>query len=421
LLPLPFQETLKAISVADSTIGDMCVPFDEIQSAYNRATIYRIQKLVTMGFVVCLFTFHPTITKQLIRMFACAEVTPDQFFMRQDMRVQCYEPDWKVWAFGVGFTGIVLFSCGCPLGMAKYIHTQKKEALKMQLCQKSTEQKFIAAQVSCASAICLDAIGGLIWCFVQWCFMLDGYTPKCVYWEFYIFLRKTTIVIATFAFTGLGLRGQVYIILLILVICLITHIKAQPYEHTDFIDMNYLEANSLACVILTLLLGMFYKDSVTDFGHNISVYLILFVNAWTLLSFLASAMNYCVKLPQGLNQVSPRLVSDESLVMYQKIQQALNLRLRVFTMPPFSSGFSLHKAQVFLSNSVMPAQNSTRPPEPTVASSPGTPPRAVLPPLRRAASVEETSNVRSLESSQGPPLGPPYPLRPIKVATMAAS
>ena len=301
---------LKSETEEEAKLGlaDMCLPFDELQQAFKTVSWFQVRKHLALSWVVIVFTFYPTITKQLVDLFACDEIMSGRFYLKYDVGIECFTTAWSQWAFGVGLTLLLLFTVGTPLGILAYIHAQQKQVNRRDGKFGEMEQRFLNA---------------------QWCFVLEGYKSNLRYWEFYNFSRKALIVLI--ADTTTGPTIQLLGCMALLMVCLVLQIKLEPYEDQKHIDLNYLESLGLSCSVSTMFLGLCLLQAKTDSTRLAISVLNITMNVWTMLVFITALIHYLVPMPAKAIQ---QLSKGRMCVNLESLLEGMSRNTRILTKSP---------------------------------------------------------------------------------------
>ena len=118
-------------------------------------------------------------------------------------------------------------------------------------------------------------------------FLTSGYQVKYFYWEVFIILRKTIIVLLITLLAPLSKGLQSLTTISVLLAFLTIHIRTQPFNDKN---LNDLEAYSLMALILTVYFGLYYQSSQgieSLFESSVTKWLVFFFEFTTSLFFLS--------------------------------------------------------------------------------------------------------------------------------------
>ena len=71
-----------------------------------------------------IFSTHPSLTKYLFGLYNCIEIDSNEFWLKQDLSIKCWEQSHIKWSIGIGLPAIILWIVGAPL-ICLYILKQK--------------------------------------------------------------------------------------------------------------------------------------------------------------------------------------------------------------------------------------------------------------------------------------------------------
>ena len=66
-------------------------------------------KWMTTAFVVVVFTLHPTLSKFLFGLFNCIEINSGEYWLRENMDMQCWTGKHLKWALTIGGPSIIVW------------------------------------------------------------------------------------------------------------------------------------------------------------------------------------------------------------------------------------------------------------------------------------------------------------------------
>ena len=89
-------------------------------------------------------------------------------------------------------------------------------------------------------------------------FLSSGYQKQYYFWEVFLILRKTVIVLLITFLAPISSGVQSLSTIIVLVSFSIVHLRIQPFYDKK---LNNLEAYSLAVLIITIYFGLFYQAS----------------------------------------------------------------------------------------------------------------------------------------------------------------
>lgn len=60
------------------------------------------------------FTAHPDIVERIFAVFSCTEIEDGEFYLNDDLDLECWNDEHTNFAFGVGIPGLILWVIGIP-------------------------------------------------------------------------------------------------------------------------------------------------------------------------------------------------------------------------------------------------------------------------------------------------------------------
>jgi len=213
--------------------------------------------------VVVLFVVWPSIVQQTFLMFSCKSLGSGSgaLFLLQDLEQKCWTADHWSWLLGVGFPMLFLYVIGIP-------------AVTLYLMYRN-------------AYVDIDEHGN-VWrgldrtsVVLKYSFLYKGYIPSRYYWEIVVMSRKVLItVIAVFFVTNIHV--QALLAVLLVVVYLMAHIYALPFDNAVTIKM---ETFSLAVSFITFFAGQFFF--VANLSNGGKVVLSLFIVIMNMLFVIA--------------------------------------------------------------------------------------------------------------------------------------
>lgn len=230
--------------------------------------------------IVLLFFMHPTLTTRTFMMFACQEVDKDEFYLAQDLNIQCYTVEHTLWIMSIGLPAVIIFVIGIPLGA--FIVLYRRKAILM------TEH-------------CKATFG----------FLYSGFEMKFFYWECVIMIRKVLVISIVVFFTQFGALVQTGAALGLVYLAYNAHIWAMPYE-ADVLDD--LEKYSLLTSLFTFFAGIFLNAPTIDEGWSLFLVVLIFIAQIGYLLFFVNTIRGEVakKVEEKLDVVKSKVLRNKS-------------------------------------------------------------------------------------------------------------
>eukprot|EP00347_Sterkiella_histriomuscorum_P019534 403341265 len=175
--------------------------------------------------IVVFFTLHPSLTKQLFSIFNCMEIDQNQFWLENDLQVECWSPSHTKWAIGAGIPLIFVFVIFLPIYALKQLYKLRDELDQIQNLQKYK-------------------------------MMYQGLKRKVFYWEFINLSFKVILVSINVFLSTTRPIFQIFAGLTICAVLLQVQIQIKPYKNEVF---NILEQRSYISVCSVLFGSFFFK------------------------------------------------------------------------------------------------------------------------------------------------------------------
>ena len=157
--------------------------------------------------------------RMTLSIFKCVEMENNNWFLYDDMSIQCFTTSHIAWAVGIGLIGVA-YLLGIPMVMYFFLKTNK---------------------IPLYASVEFNSID----------FLFRSYTPKYYYWELMILLRKAMIEVVILIFQSYGAVQQAVSLIILLSVFLLADIQASPYFSSK--EQRF-ERFSLAIQIITFYL-----------------------------------------------------------------------------------------------------------------------------------------------------------------------
>ena len=169
-------------------------------------------------------------------MMGC-ELVGGKMWLAADLQEACYEGRHMEYLVLLCFPQVLLYVCGMPIGAALVLWKNRKD-----LHAHRTQ--------------------------FRWGILYAGYKDELYWWEMTIVIRKLVMVMVGGVFASrLGPDMQVYLSLALVVIFVVGHLIAQPFNELSIHHkmLHWLELGALLACFATLYSGMlFYLGHETD-------------------------------------------------------------------------------------------------------------------------------------------------------------
>ena len=179
----------------------------------------KARKYFKLSVIVALFLQHIILVKTGLRFFACVRVYDDYSFLEADTRIQCWTPNHRMWAMGVGAPILLLYGAGIPAYALWKLRKIKRD---------------------------LEAYRP------QYGFLFSSYQDEYYYWEIIISVRKMAFAAVAVLLTPVGSNIAVVCGLLVVYIATTSHAVTNPYHLPG---MDRVELAGLVTTFLTMFAG----------------------------------------------------------------------------------------------------------------------------------------------------------------------
>ena len=189
---------------------------------------------MVLTLVVLLYMLYPTTLLQVFSMLACKQVG-DVRYLVADLQEPCFEGRHLTWVLALCIPQLILYVLSLPVLSVYFLHRNKSRLW--------------------SSRVVMFRYG----------LLFNGYGKEHYYWEATMAARKASIVALGVFGSLAGVENQTHVGLAILVLFLVIHLAASPYDKT--IDpkgiLHALDSTSLLIIWATLWSGLlFLRDSL---------------------------------------------------------------------------------------------------------------------------------------------------------------
>eukprot|EP01012_Entosiphon_sulcatum_P005928 TRINITY_DN12762_c0_g1_i1.p1 TRINITY_DN12762_c0_g1~~TRINITY_DN12762_c0_g1_i1.p1 ORF type:complete len:3053 (-),score=412.97 TRINITY_DN12762_c0_g1_i1:99-9257(-) len=230
------------------TPAEMLVPFEN-----PLRTVFLVTCLVTV------FLLFPTVMKNLLSVLTCTDVMCTTYdkctrYLTADVTIMCDTDAHRIYKY-VAWGLLPLYGLGIPVGSFLILRHRRFRLHTMGV---------------------MGSFG----------FLYCGYRiPKCYFWESVVQTRKIAVVLLS-QLSGTPFL-QAYLTIWLMLFCMGLNVIFHPW---NFQLLANLENASLLSVLCSVLLSLLYKQDVNDPGNffqtDFPTYLILGINAFTILLFV---------------------------------------------------------------------------------------------------------------------------------------
>eukprot|EP00949_MAST-11_sp_MAST-11-sp1_P005219 g5219.t1 len=235
---------------------------------------------------------YPTLVRRAALIFTCRTIGNAQF-LDEALDVKCYQGEHLPLLLGLGVPSILLYVFGFPIALLLVLRRLTKTGA-LDPTSKAYNRRWVAR------------LG----------FLYAGYEKKYAYWEALVLLRKASLsgfaVFLSYRSTAL----QVVVALLILYLCHVAQIVAEPLEH-DWHDL--MESRSLSASLLILFVCMIGDASGDNNGIMAPVVSVLVTSVVFLVTllFLVSSVRLTLLgvALETKNESSSRCVNASKFVL----------------------------------------------------------------------------------------------------------
>ena len=210
-----------------------------------------LKEKIIGSIVVQLFFFQPSLVKYNFSMFNCMELAPGQYYMTEDMSIQCWESEHLVYTFALVIPSLGLWCTGIPLILLYSLLRNQQKITEI-------EEK------------------------LKYGFLYKGFKPNRYYWEFLTMLRKMLIICTSVFLRNVSIPIQALLTFLIILGSYILQEKFEPYTAEQ---LNKMEMKSIIVSSVTIYAGMFFlTDSLND-DMKLTLFVLMVLSNITFLTY----------------------------------------------------------------------------------------------------------------------------------------
>lgn len=190
-----------------------------------RGVSYLKQKMIC-SWTLALFSIHPTITSEMLSLFACRELQSNQLWLLSELSIRCWSGSHLQEVLTLVLPSLLIWVFGLPFLAFLYLRHMRKS-------------------LSDLSAV------------IAFGFLYRGYDNKTYYWEFVIILRKSLSISAVVAMSTQIIQIQALSVLAVLLVFFYFHIAKFPFFQRD---LNLLESKSIFVSLVTIYAGLYFSS-----------------------------------------------------------------------------------------------------------------------------------------------------------------
>ena len=180
---------------------------------------YSPKDKMVLTIVLMLYMIYPTVLQQNFSMLACRRVA-DEIYLDADMQEICGEGRHLNWVLAVCIPQLLLYVLGLPVLAVLFLRRNRKTLLTNRVAM------------------------------FRYGLLYNGYSPKRYYWEGMMAVRKASMV-ALGVFGGIsGVEMQAHVGSALLVLFLIFHLAASPYDTSRSTRHKVLHNMDTAALVL---------------------------------------------------------------------------------------------------------------------------------------------------------------------------
>ena len=183
--------------------------------------------------------------------FNCIELIPGEFYMTNDMSIQCWKTDHLIYSLTVAIPSILIWCISVPITLVVILYKNRAKL-------STIEEK------------------------LKYGFLYKGFISEHFYWEFLILLRKMLIISCSVFFTNSSVSVQA---LVAFTIILFSYILQQKYEPFELHQLNQMESNSIIVSAVTIYSGMFFLTNTLNDDLKIAFFVLMLLTNVTFLSY----------------------------------------------------------------------------------------------------------------------------------------
>lgn len=257
-----YYNKLIIMSVVPIIIAFISFIFWIIIACYYKNIKYLTDELITT-IVILLFLAHPNLVKVMFGAFSCKEITPNEYWLIDDLDIPCWDNDHIKYVTAIALPSIIVWGLGIPtISLYALFRNRKKlETIRVR---------------------------------VNLGFLFNGYNLKHFYWEFIILYRKILIICCSVFLGNISIPVQALTVLMILIASLYLQAQNHPYINPE---LNNMEMRSITVATATIYCGMYFLTEDLDSSSKLFFFIaILIANVYFMYHWITKMFSAGIEL-----------------------------------------------------------------------------------------------------------------------------
>ncbi|CAG9325081.1 unnamed protein product [Blepharisma stoltei] len=257
-----FYTNFFIISSAPFLLGNICLILLSLYFLYKKKSFSEFSHYFISIWIVLLFLIHPHLMQPFFKIFSCKEISQGEFWLNENLEIQCWTSEHLFYAFSIGLPSILLWGI---LGPA-YLFTK---VLRLRRVQGGGSDK------------------------LKYEFICHGYTTEYFYWEFFIFYSKIILICFSVYLSNITLPLQALTAIVILILFFHFQNRNKPFTDTY---LNNAELLAKLILLITIFTGLFFATGKLDYSSEVFIFIItIFANLLFILYILPKIFSSFLK------------------------------------------------------------------------------------------------------------------------------
>ena len=255
-----YYTKLVVASLIPVFLGLLAVATWSLYSFFKRKYKYmRIHLLATL--VILFFLLHPSVVKTLFSSMNCVELEDDEYWLEEDLAIQCWDSAHITAVLTVSVPGIIVWGISVPALCWSYLFRHKHSLMKIDMKKRFG-------------------------------FIYNGYYRREYFWEFVIMYRKILIICCA-VFLDFSVPVQALTVLLVLMGFLWLQLVREPYSEDE---LNAMEVRSILVSGVTIYCGLYFLTKDLDESGKLFFFVLIvgfniyFLVCWIIKTFRATLL-----------------------------------------------------------------------------------------------------------------------------------
>ena len=268
-------------------------------------------KIITT-LVIIIYTLQPTIIKFAFQLFQCVNLYRTDnplYYLNSDYDIICWDATHSKWALGLGLTNFLIWGLIIPgfIFIRLLIH-------KHELNDRNIKLKYA--------------------------FIYQGYKANKFYWEFFINIRKLSIVLVLVFIGQISQSVQILFAFFIIIVSLVITIRNNPYIYKV---LNQTEEKSLISAGLVSFCALYFQQET----KNITIDYIMLIIA--IFGYCYLMINFCIEFGRAIKN-DLKYVKEKLILLYNYFIKISKISKKHYKSRDFASNSSASVTSVALAS-----------------------------------------------------------------------